>query len=80
MRPDKHHPIRWALSVLLVRRKLTIFFFLHKVYYIDIWCICMKILIDLEENLVKKIEQLAKDDKRKRKQMIEILLEKAIQT
>ena len=40
----------------------------------------MKLLIDLDENIVKKIEQLAKEDRRKRKQMIELIIEKAVRT
>ena len=40
----------------------------------------MKILIDLDEKILSQIQELADKDRRKRKQMIELLIEKAVQT
>ena len=45
-----------------------------------IYIIIMRILIDLDEKLLKKVEELASHERRKRKQMIELLIEKAVQT
>ena len=40
----------------------------------------MKILIDLDEKILSRIMEKAKEERRKRKQMIELLLERAVQT
>ena len=40
----------------------------------------MRIQIDLDEKILSQIQQLADNDRRKRKQMIELIIEKAVRT
>ena len=44
------------------------------------YMIVMRLQIDLDEKLLSQIQDLANKDRRKRKQMIELLIEKAVQT
>jgi hypothetical protein len=39
----------------------------------------MKILIDLEEKIIEKVEKKATEEQRSRKQMIELLVERAVE-
>jgi len=39
----------------------------------------MKILIDLDEKILSRIMEKAKEERRKRKQMIELIIERAVQ-
>ena len=39
----------------------------------------MRIQIDLDEKILSQIQQLADNDRRKRKQMIELIIIKAVQ-
>lgn len=40
----------------------------------------MKILIDLDEKILSRIMEKANEERRKRKQMIELIIERAVQT
>ena len=44
------------------------------------YMIVMRLQIDLNEKLLSQIQELANKDHRKRKQMIELLIERAVQT
>ena len=44
------------------------------------YMIVMRLQIDLDEKILSLIQDLADKDRRKRKQMIELLIEKAVQT
>ena len=39
----------------------------------------MKILIDLNDKVIEKVEKKAEEEKRSRKQMIEIIVERSVQ-
>lgn len=41
--------------------------------------ICMRIQIDLDDTTLKKVEQKAQEERRKRKQMIQLIIERAVQ-
>ena len=39
----------------------------------------MKVIIDLDEKLLDKVQQKADDDDRSRKQMLELIIKRAVQ-
>lgn len=40
----------------------------------------MKVLIELDEKILSKVQTLAAQERRKRKQMLELLIERSVQT